>query len=237
MAKLTLDELVTQLKAAFGSDLTSVVLYGSAAGGEHDPKRSDQNVLVIVKSVPMTAARAISATARAWAEAGNPAPLVFTEQEWRGSADIFPMEYADILERNRVLHGPSPLDGIAVRKDHLRLQLENEAMGKLLHLRQAVLASAGDDKKLLELMGASSSAIMVILRAVCRMHGVSPDKDNIRLVDQVARLAGIDPAPFQQVVRVSRGEKAVPAAEALPTVAGYVAGMEQLVSHVDRYAV
>src|SRR3954468_17339562 len=100
MAKLTLDELVMQLKAAFGDDLVSAVLYGSAAGGEHNPKRSDQNVLVVVKQVPMTAARAISATAAAWSDSGNPPPLVLTAEEWRGSADIFPMEYADILDRN-----------------------------------------------------------------------------------------------------------------------------------------
>src|SRR5438128_9427090 len=108
MAKLTLDELVTQLKSAFGSDLSSVVLYGSAAGGDHNPRRSDQNVLVIVKQVPMAAAKAIAATARACSEAGKPAPLVFTEREWRRSSDVFPMEYADILERNRVLHGAPP---------------------------------------------------------------------------------------------------------------------------------
>src|SRR3954471_11063860 len=107
MAKLTLEDLVTQLKAAFGDDLRSVVLYGSAAGGDHT-KHSDQNVLVIVRQVPMPAAKAIAATSRAWAEAGNPAPLVFTEAEWRGSSNIFPMEYADILDRNQVLHGASP---------------------------------------------------------------------------------------------------------------------------------
>src|SRR6476620_6383220 len=113
MAKLTLDELVTQLKSAFGADLVAVVLYGSAAGGDHNPKRSDHNVLVIVKQVPMSAARAISATSRSWADAGNPAPLVFTESEWRGSSDIFPMEYSDILDRHRVLFGTAPFDGIA----------------------------------------------------------------------------------------------------------------------------
>src|SRR6185437_814024 len=135
MAKLTLDELVTQLKAAFGDDLTSVVLYGSAAGGEHNPKRSDQNVLVIVRKIPMSAARAIAASAKAWADAGNPPPLVMTADEWRGSADIFPMEYADILERHRVLYGNAPFDGLAVKQEDLRLQLEHEAMGKLLKLR------------------------------------------------------------------------------------------------------
>src|SRR4051812_25783399 len=180
MAKLTLDELVTQLKAAFGDALTSVVLYGSAAGGEHNPKRSDQNVLVIVRKVPMTAAKAISATAKAWADAGNPPPLVMTGDEWRASSDIFPMEYADILDRNRLLYGASPFEGVAIRSDDLRLQLEHEAMGKLLKLRQAVLATAGDDKRLIELMAASASTIMVIFRALCRLHGVTPERDNAK---------------------------------------------------------
>jgi hypothetical protein len=235
MAKLTLDELVTQLRAAFGDDLTSVVLYGSAAGGEHNPKRSDQNVLVIVRKVPMTAARAISASARAWADAGNPPPLVMTADEWRGSSDIFPMEYADILERHRVLYGAAPFDGITVQAADLRLQLEHEAMGKLLKLRQSVLASAGDDKRLLELMAASASTIMVIFRAVCRLHAVTPDRDNAKLVDQVAQLAHLDPQPFQRAVAVSRGGKAVSQADALPTIEGYVAGMERLVAYLDRY--
>ena len=236
MAKLTLDELVTQLQAAFGGDLTAVVLYGSAAGGDHNPKRSDQNVLVIVKQVPMAAARAIAATSAAWADAGNPPPLVFTDAEWKGSSDVFPMEYADILDRNRVLYGTTPFDGITVRKEDLRLQLENEAMGKLLHLRQALLATAADDKKLLDLMGATVSAVMVIFRAVCRLHGETPAADNARLVDQVARLAHLDAEPFQRAVRLARGEAAaVPKAEALVTTSSYVGGMERLVSHLDGY--
>ncbi len=41
MAKMTLEELVAQLRAAFGAELRSVVLYGSAASGEHIPQRSD----------------------------------------------------------------------------------------------------------------------------------------------------------------------------------------------------
>jgi hypothetical protein len=235
MAKLTLDELVNQLKAAFRDDLLSVVLYGSAAGGDHNPKRSDQNVLVIVKQVPVSAAKAIAATARAWADAGNPPPMVFTDREWRGSADVFPMEYADILERNRVLHGHSPFDGIAVRSADLRLQLENEAMGKLLHLRRAFLANGADDKQLLEMMGGTASAIMIIFRSVCRLHGEIPPQDNGRLIEQVAGLTSLDPVPFQKAVRIARGESAVPAPEALATAAAYVAGMERLVGHLDAY--
>ena len=34
MATMTLDELVSQLRAAYGAELRAVVLYGSAAAGE-----------------------------------------------------------------------------------------------------------------------------------------------------------------------------------------------------------
>ena len=81
--------------------------------------------------------RAVAAVSKAWAEAGNPPPMTFTVKEWKSSSDIFPMEYADILERHRVLFGDPPFDGIRVSPTELRLQVEHETMGKLLQLRQA----------------------------------------------------------------------------------------------------
>jgi len=219
MARMTLDDLVTQLRAAYGTGLQSVVLYGSAAAGEHIPKRSDYNVLVIVTSLAPDTLRAASAVSRAWSEAGNPAPLTLTAAEWRGSADIFPMEYADILARHRVLHGAPPFDGIRVDPRDLRLHLEQEAMGKLLRLRQGVLAPS------------SSSC-----RALVRLHGTEPPTDNTALSEAAARLAEFDAAPFVRVVRHVRGEAKIGTQEAEAILAGYLRGVEQLVSHLDRYA-
>jgi len=231
---MTLDELVAQLRAAYGAGLRSVVLYGSAAAGEHIPKRSDYNVLVIVDSLPSEALRAASAASRAWADAGNPAPLTLTTAEWRGSADIFPMEYADILQRNRVLHGTAPFDGIRVDPAHLRLQLEQEAMGKLLKLRQGVLASGGDAGRQLELIAASLSTIMVIFRAALRLVGEVPSTDNIATSEAVARVAEFDPAPFVTAVRHVRGEQKLAHADVPTVLAGYLRGMEQLVAYLDK---
>src|SRR5438128_2069032 len=125
MATMTLDELVTQLRAAYGADLRCVVLYGSAAAGEHVPKQSDYNVLVLVDHIDSAVLASASAVARAWNEPGNPPPMTMTVDEWRHSADVFPMEYADILDRHRVLFGEPPFDGIVISRGHLRLQLES----------------------------------------------------------------------------------------------------------------
>ena len=140
MATMTLDELVRQLRAAYNERLASVVLYGSAAGGDHIPDRSDYNVLVLLDAIDSaeldaSSSVAASAVARAWREAGNPPPMTMSVEEWRRSADIFPREYADILERNRVLHGEPPFGGISVSPTDLRLQLEQQVMGQLLQLR------------------------------------------------------------------------------------------------------
>ena len=233
---MTIEELVAQLQKVYGAQLRSVVLYGSAAAGEHIPKRSDYNILVIVDELTMQHMRAGAAVARAWGEDGNPPPLTLTLAEWRGSADIFPMEYADILERHRVLHGTPPFDGISVDRRNLRLQLEHQAMGKLLKLRQGVLASGSDAKAQIELLGASLSTIMVIFRAVQRLHGAIASTDYERLSQDVAERVGFDAAPFVRVVRHVRGTDKIGSSDVTAVLAGYVNGMQQLVSYLDRYA-
>jgi len=235
MAKMTLDELVAQLRAAYGPALRSIVLYGSAASGEHIAKRSDYNVLVVVDSLDADRLAGASAASRAWADAGNPAPLTLTTAEWRGSSDIFPMEYADILERHKVLYGEPPFDGIHVEQRDLRLQLEQEAMGKLLKLRQGVLASGNYPKRQLELLAASASAIMIIFRAVLRLAATRPPAKNVDVVDAVARQCGIDGSAFARVVRHVRGEGAVSTQDAPAVLQSYLRGMEQLVAYLDRF--
>src|SRR3712207_194433 len=102
---MTLDDLVSELTRAHGPQLRAVVLYGSAVAGELIPKRSNYNVLVIVDELPLERLLTKSAAMRTWSDAGNPPPLLLTTAEWLSSADIFPMEYADVLERHKVLHG------------------------------------------------------------------------------------------------------------------------------------
>lgn len=234
MATMTLDELVAQLRKAFGDELRTVVLYGSAAAGEHIAKRSDYNVLVLVETLDLERLQREAAIARAWAEAGNPPPLTLTVQEWRTSSDIFPMEYADILERHRVLHGTPPFDGIRVDRAHLRLELEHEAMGKLLQLRQGVLAAGGDGKRLVELLASSLSTFMVIFRAMLRYHGESPSTDYEALCRQVAARTSINTDPFARVVRHVRGVAKLTERDVVPVLTEYLAGARQLAYYLDQ---
>lgn len=236
MATMTLDQLVAQLSSAYGSALRAAVLYGSAAAGEYDPKRSDMNVLVLVNELPLERIRAASAVMQAWTGAGNPPPLTMTTEEWRRSADIFPMEYADILERHRVLHGTPPFEGMTVAPKDLRHELEHEAMSKLLKLRAGVLTAGADTKRQSQLMEQSLSTIMVILRAVLRLHGEKPAAEFEAVARAAAVRAELDADALVRVVRHVRGGERLQGAQATSdALAGYLRAMEALVAHLDRF--
>jgi hypothetical protein len=212
-----------------------VVLFGSAVAGEHNPKKSDYNILVIVDSLPLDKLRAVAAVSKAWAEEGNPPPMTFTSNEWRSSADIFPMEYADILERHRVLFGTPPFEGIRVTPSDLRLQVEQQTMGKLLQLRQATMGAGGDSRLQLEVLEKSLSTLMVIFRGVSRLHGQVPSQDYEALTRQLAERAGFAPEPFVKVIRHVRGTEKISRESAAGILEAYLAAMERLVSYLNEF--
>jgi len=236
MSKMPLDELVRQLSAVYGVGLCSVVLYGSAASGEQVEGKSDQNVLVIVDHIDRTRLQQLTQTSRAWTEAGNPPPLTLTQAEWQRSADIFPMEYADMLERHRVLKGDNPFAGIQVDPRDLRLQVEHEAMGKLLRLRAGVMNAGTDTKRQGTLLGESLSALMVIFRAVMRLHGEIPPRDSHAVAKFVASRAGFEVAAFDRVIAMAREGRRISSSDTSATLDAYVAGMEALVAYLDSYS-
>jgi len=232
---MKLEELVSQLKLAYGDGLRSVVLFGSAVAGEHNAKSSDYNVLVIVDTLPLARLRAVAAVSKAWAEDGNPPPLTFTASEWKSSSDIFPMEYADILERHRILFGDSPFDGILVAPSDLRLQVEQQTMGKLLQLRQATMGAGGDSRLQLEVLEKSLSTLMVIFRGVSRLVAQAPSQDYEELTRILAQRAGFSAEPFAKVIRHVRGTEKIPRESAAGILEGYLAAMERLVAYLNEF--
>ncbi len=231
---MTLDQLIAQLRAVHGSALKAVVLYGSSASDEQIAGRSDLNVLEILESVTLGQLRQLGQTMRAWQEAGNPPVLSMTLDEWRRSADIFPMEYADILERHRVLDGELPMEGVTVHIPELRLQTEKEAMGKLLRLRRGVMVAGTDTDRQRALLRESFSALMVIFRAVLRLHRVRPARDGRVVIADVASRCGVAASPYERVYALVHGD-AIADREIEAVLSGYVQGMDVLVSYLDQF--
>ena len=164
--------------------------------------------------------------------------MTMTVEEWRRSADVFP----DGIHRHpsaasRAVRRPAILEGISVSREHLRLQLEQQVMGKLLLLlRQGAAPLAGiEGKRQLELVCDSLSTIMVLFRAVLRLKGDQPPTDNASVADRVAALAGFDAAPFVRTVRHVRRTQKIAPTEAGAVLAQYLTGVERLDAFLDTF--
>ena len=231
MARMTQEQLVRDLQRVHGERLRCVLLYGSAADSVDASAQGDQNVLVLVDDIDPRQLELLGATARAWAEAGNPPPLELTVTEWMRSSDIFPMEYADILARHRVLAGALP-SGVQVSRATLRTQAEFEAMSKVLRFRQGIMHAGTDARRQRDLLRASHSTLMVIFRATLRVSGEAPPREKEELITRVATLVGADPAPYLQVLTMVRGET-VPDAHLEALLFGTLRGLEQVTAWLD----
>jgi hypothetical protein len=229
---MTLDQLVARVRETMGANLTGVVLYGSAAGRDYHGG-TDYNVLILVREATKRDLEGLAPVVRAWIGAGNSPPLLLTVAEWGRRADVFAIEYADLLERHRVLHGELPVEGVVVRRSDLRHQLESEAMGKLLRLRRGIMSAAGDPGRLRALLTDSFSAMLTLVRATLHLHGEAAPDSSDAMVDRVAVLARFSPASFHTMLAARRGSARLRDDELESVVHGYLEALEALIAHVD----
>src|SRR4029079_13451439 len=96
-----LQGLVTRMKAAFGEELISMVLYGSAATGDYHEKHSDLNVLCVLKEIEISQLERAAETLAWWMKQGQPAPVLLSVEEIERGADAFTIEFLDMRENYR----------------------------------------------------------------------------------------------------------------------------------------
>ncbi len=229
------EDLVQKLEQALGSGVRSVVLYGSAAAGDHVGKRSDYNVLVVADTLGLKELLALSKPSAAWRKAGNPSPLFFTMERLQKSADVFPIEILDIKESHRVLSGEDVLDQIEVHTENLRLILEHQLKSSLIRLREGFLLTEGKSKRVLELMIDSISTILVLFRAALRIY---QDEVPPRKMDALSALAShlrFDESVFVTIEDLKEGLGGGKEINTLDLFDTYLTTIESVVDMVDQH--
>lgn len=227
-----LSELVEKLKQAAGTNLKAVVLYGSGASEEFQPRHSDLNVLCVLDWLDAAELEKLNAAAVWWARKGHPAPLVFTLEELHRSADVFAIELLDIQARRRVLFGEDVFKGFEVPLNLHGEQVERELRTNLIRLRQAYLAALRNTRALEQLMSASVSTFTALFRHALIALGEPAPQSKRAVVDALAALLRFDAAGFHAVLDAREGkrrEKNVPA-----TFASYLGAVTHVAEEVDR---
>ncbi|HKY30968.1 MAG TPA: nucleotidyltransferase domain-containing protein [Candidatus Polarisedimenticolia bacterium] len=233
-ARAKLGTLASSLRTAFGQDLLSVVLYGSAARGDAVGEgRSDLNVVVIVKDLSLESLERATPVTRTWESAGNQ-PLLFFSPEWIDrSSDVFPLEFLDMREWHVVVEGTDPFDRLSVAPGNLRVQCESELKTKLIHLRTGYMELHQDGEALARLLAASYAPMVALCRGVLRLAGKEVPLRGHEAVRLASELCGFDPAPFQDVEAVKKGGARAASVAVKPLFRRYYAQVETMAKAVD----
>ena len=148
---MTPEIFVEQVRQAIPTGLQAVILYGSAAAGDHLGKQSDYNILIVLERLGVPELKALAAPTQAWVKRGSHPPMLFTPESLRESGVTFPIELLDIRDAHKVLFGDDVLAGIPISQVNLRRQVEHELHGKLLQLQSQFLLTAAQPKRIVEL--------------------------------------------------------------------------------------
>lgn len=223
------------LQGEVGDDLRSAVLYGSAARGDFSKGSSDLNVLVIVSRLGVNELSRIAGPASDWIEAGNPPPMLLEEGEWRNSADVFPIEYTDIRDAHAVLAGIDPFEGVVIRRQHLRLQLEHELRSRKIQLREGYIAAAEKPDQLGRLLSGTISTFLTYFRALHRLAGREIPAGGEALIRSTATLIGFEPAAMIEVLAAKKSGKSAVTPLQGKLAQGYLDAVEKATRWLDQY--
>lgn len=229
-----ISEFVARLEQAAGTNLQSVILYGSAAAGDYDAEYSDINLICILKDTSLARMRALGPAAEWWTKQKHPMPLLITYEELQSSADVFAIELMDIQRHHRVLFGQDVVTPLQVPTHLHRVQLEYELREKLILLRQRMLLAAGNPQRTWDLLLRSVSAFVTLFRHVLIVEGQPIPGTRREVVKALGASLGWDGSSFENVLDIREHRVDRKQFEVEEVAARYLAAVEQVTTAVDR---
>jgi len=202
-----------------------VVAYGQPGA---DPAPS----LALVRAITAADLDDCASRVASWHRAGCATPLLLTKDEFAGSLDAFPIEYGEILETHRIVHGVNPFIGLTIRTEDLRRECETLVKGHLVHLRENYVECRGRQSEVGELVAHAAPAFALILRRLARLDG-SPAETHADLNAYAARRPGLDPRVVGDVLAMAGHQPA--GVDAIRIYPAYLAAVEQLWRFIDGW--
>jgi len=229
----TIEQFVKRAREAGGTNLESVILFGSAAAGDFHPGLSNLNLLCILQDSSLAALQALSPAAKWWDKQKQPPALCMTRYELERSTDVFTIELLDMQQHHRVLFGADLLTNLHIPMDLHRVQVEYELREKLILLRQHVLLASDSESRLWDLLLRSAPSFGTLFRHALIVLGDATHSGRREAVAALAQRVGFDASALLQVLDV-RERKADRKQFKIHELAGrYLASIEKVTAAVD----
>ena len=228
------NEFVEKLKAAAGTNLRSMILYGSAAAGDYVSDHSDVNLLCVLADTSFASIQALAPAIEWWAKKKHRAPLLLSAEEVRRSADIFSIEFLDMRRHYQLLWGEDVLKSLEIPMRFHRAQLEYELREKTILLRQRLLTANNNDEAKWELLLRSLPAFGTLFRHALIALGDSEVRSKREAAAALGNKLAIDTSVFGDLLDIRERKKDKTTARVDGIFARYLKLVEQVTAAVDK---
>ena len=218
----------------FGMHLLSLILYGSGAGEDYIPGKSDLNFLITLTDQGVERLdRALETVAR-WRKRNVAIPLFMTRSYLQGSQDSYPIEFLNMKRHYIVVFGTDVLAELIFDQYHIRLQLERELRGKLLNLRSGYLATEGNPRKIRQLITLSLTAFVSLFSALLYLKNIEIPHGKREVIAAAGKAFGIDTPIFLKCEEVRRKTDRLSSIEVRAVFQAYMKEVSRLCDQIDR---
>ncbi|MBI3595403.1 MAG: hypothetical protein HY200_10645 [Nitrospirae bacterium] len=216
----------------FRESLSSLILYGSGAGVNYIPGKSNVNLLMVMKELKFFDLLKYQKRAHYWKERGITPPLFTSLDFLEQSRDVFPIEWQEIISHHILLYGQNPFTFSIDRQD-LRRECEREVRKIQVRLRQAFLETEKKPAEIEHLAMTSLNSVFPVLRSLLLIQHESPPIEREKLIELFFRKHHLSPAPFLKIWAIKKG-KLISKEEYLGWFEDYLNQLEELSKLIDQ---
>ncbi len=171
VVRSNIDEYGGLMSRLVGANFRSVTIFGRVLDASFDVGRHPIRSILVVGEVDLQQLRRISEDGVRLGRLGFSAPFVMTPDYIGASRDTFSIELLDIQLKHVTILGDDLFTGLTFDDGHIRLQCERELKTVMIGLRQGLLASAGDKRRLDSVETQVGEGLIRTLRGLLWLRG------------------------------------------------------------------
>jgi predicted nucleotidyltransferase len=226
-------DFAEDLKTVYGTNLISVVLYGSAASGEFRSKGSNINILTILDDAGLENLKKISKVVRKF-KYRRITPVFLTERYIDASRDVFPVEFLDMKDNHKIIYGKDILSEMSIDPKNMYFQCEHELKARLINLKRLYLKTS-DAAVLRDALFKTFGSALHILRTLIGL------KDNVSgykredVLKDIARVFKVDVAGLGHILEARNRNLKLSGRKLDGLYAAFVKDLEGIVNSIDKF--
>lgn len=170
LVEKTLQEVLTSAKTAFGENLTAAVLFGSAATGQLRIT-SDVNLMFVLQRFTQPQADEVRETLRLARALIDLHVMFIGADELPLAAQSFPLKFADIQARHKLLWGQNPFAELVIPKADLIHHAKQTLLNFQLRMREQYVLTSLREEQLMHLIADAAAPLRTCAAALRQIRG------------------------------------------------------------------